>query len=263
MRKYGVKLWSRDFANNSDFALQSVKAVKEGYFDYIELFVPPHTYDDYYKQISNEFTGLKVIIHAPHSVFGFDTGDREMFPKNQEKLKASQQYADLLGAEIIILHAGFNEGERYVEESAYQFKNFNEPRLVVENLPRFCSSTQKILHGTSPLEIKKIMDISGCGFCLDFSHAICASNYYQRDKLEDLRAYQSLKPKMYHMCDGDWRGDVDEHLHYGEGNYPLSELLNNYTNTDTYITMETGHGIPTTIQPWLDDITNLRKLSKK
>lgn len=263
MRKYGVKLWSRDFANNSEFALQSVNAVKDGYFDYIELFVPPHTYDDFHKQISNEFKGLKVIIHAPHSIFGVDTGNREMFSQNQEKLKDSQQYADLLGAEIIILHAGFNEGEQYVDESARQFKNFNESRLVVENLPFLCSSVQKILHGTSPLEIKKIMDISGCGFCLDFSHAICASNYYQRDKFEDLRAYQSLNPKMYHMCDGHWGSDIDEHLHYGAGDYPLADLLNDYTNSDTYITMETGHGVPTNINPWIDDITYLKNLSKK
>ena len=67
---------------------------------------------------------------------------------------------------------------------------------------------------------------------------------------------------MYHLCDGDFLSDKDEHRHYGEGNYPLAELLNDYTNPETYITMETGHGIPTTIQPWIDDITYLKNLIK-
>lgn len=263
MRKFGVKLWSKDFAKNPTFATQSVQAVKDGYFDYIELFVPPATYDDFHERIANEFRGLKVIIHAPHSAFDMDTGNPEMFAQNREKLKASQQYADLLGAEIIILHAGFNEGEQYVEESARQFRAFKEPRLAVENLPYFCSTTQKFLHGTSPKEVRQIMEISGCHFCLDFSHALCAANSYNRDKFEDLRAYQALNPVMYHMCDGDWESDNDEHRHYGEGNYPLSELLNEYTNPNTFITMETGHGVPTSIQPWIKDITYLRALLKK
>ena len=263
MKKFGVKLWSRDYAKNPEFARQSVAAVKDGYFDYIELFVPPATYDDFHTQIASEFKGVKVIIHAPHSIFGLDTGNPEMFVQNQEKLADSQRYADLLKAEIIILHAGFNEGEQYVAESARQFKAFNEPRLAVENLPYFCSSTQKILHGTSPMEVKQIMEISGCQFCLDFSHAVCAANSYKRDIFADLKAYQALNPVMYHMCDGEWTSDKDEHRHYGDGNYPLAELLNNYTNPDTFITMETGHGVPTTTQPWLDDITYLRALLKK
>ncbi|MBR1604725.1 MAG: TIM barrel protein [Alphaproteobacteria bacterium] len=262
MRKFGVKLWSKDFTKNPAFAKQSISAVKEGYFDYVELFALPDSYNDDYRQVAQELKGIKVIIHAPHSAFGMDTGNPELFTQNQDKLKDAQQYADLLKADIIILHAGFNEGERYVSESARQFKAFNEPRLAVENLPYLCMSTGKYLHGTSPAEIKQIMETSGCQFCLDFSHAICAANSYKRDKIADLKAYQALHPVMYHMCDDDWNGVRDEHLHYGQGNYPLAELLNDYTNKETFITMETGHGIPTTIQPWLDDIKYLKSLLK-
>lgn len=263
MKKFGVKLWSRDFAKNPEFARQSVAAVKEGYFDYIELFAVQHTYEEYHQKIAAEFKGIKTIIHAPHAALGMDVGNSEMFTQNQDKLADSQKYADLLGAEIIILHAGLNEGEQYVEESARQFKAFHEPRLTVENLPLLCTATGKHSHGTSPAQIRQIMEASGCQFCLDFSHAICAANSYNRDKFEDLKAYQALNPVMYHMCDDNWNGIRDDHLHYGEGNYPLAELLNNYTNPDTFITMETGYGIPTAIQPWIDDITYLKSLLKK
>ncbi len=263
MRKFGVKLWSRDFAKNPEFARQSVAKVKEGFFDYIELFVPPHTYDDFYVQVAEEFKGVETIIHAPHAVFGMDTGDKSRYAQNCKDLLASQQYADLLKSEIIILHPGFNEGEKYLAETIRQFQKINDKRLAVENLPSYCSSTGRELHGTSPKQIQKIIAETGCQFCLDFSHAICAANVHGRDVWADLEAYQVLNPVMYHMCDGDFATDKDEHRHYGEGNYPLADLLNNYTKEDTFITMETGHGIPTDIQPWLEDIKYLKGFLKK
>lgn len=263
MRKFGVKLWSRDFVKNPEFAAQSVAAVKDGHFEYIELFVLPETYDDFYQKIQAEFKGIDVIIHAPHSVFGLDTGDASRFEKNLADLKASRQYADLLGADIIILHPGFNEEEKYLEESIRQFRLIGDKRIAVENLPTYCSSTGKTLHGTSPAQIKRIIAESSCQFCLDFSHAVCAANACGRDVVGDLTAYQQLNPVMYHLCDGNWHGDCDEHRHYGEGDYPLAKLLNDYTAPETFITMETGHGIPSDIKPWIDDIAYLKNLLKK
>lgn len=262
MRKFGVKLWSRDFVKNPEFARQSVASVKDGHFDYIELFAIPNTYDDLHSLVKDNLQNLPVIIHAPHSVFGVDTGNPERFEQNVKDLEASFRYADLLKAEIIILHPGFNEDERCLNESARQFQKLNDGRLAVENMPSFCTSTGRVLHGSSPEQVARIMKASGCNLCLDFSHAICAANHFGRDKYADLKAYQALKPVMYHLCDGDWSSDKDEHRHYGEGDYPLAKLLNDYTNADTFITMETGHGVPTDISPWIADIDYLKALRR-
>lgn len=259
MRKFGVKLWSKDFVKNPDFAKQSIAAVKDGYFDYVELFAIPKTYDDLHTVIGDDLQGVPVIIHAPHSVFGVDTGNPERFEQNQIDLDSSFRFADLLKSEIIILHPGFDEDEAALSESINQFRKLNDKRLAVENMPAYCSSTGRTLHGSSPEQIKRIVEESGCRFCLDFSHAVCAANHYGRDRIEDLKAYRQFNPCMYHMCDGDWNSDKDEHRHYGEGNYPLETLLNDYTDSETFITMETGHGIPTDIQPWIDDIMYLKR----
>jgi hypothetical protein len=45
------------------------------------------------------------------------------------------------------------------------------------------------------------------------------------------------------MCDGDITKAADEHLHFGEGNYPLKHFLNDLTDENAYITMETGKGV--------------------
>ena len=65
---------------------------------------------------------------------------------------------------------------------------------------------------------------------------------------------------MYHLCDGDINSDNDSHLHYGEGNYDLKRLLLDFTTPDALITMETGHGIPLDVQPWIDDINYIHSL---
>ncbi len=262
MKNFGLKLWSNDFIKNKAFADDCVELLKDGVFDYIELFALPNSFAATKSVIKEKLSGHKVIIHAPHSGFGVDTGDKSRFLQNCQDIKSSQEFADLLNSDIIILHSGGNSGEQYLAETIHQFNRINDSRIAVENLPAYCSSTQIILHGTSPAEIKRIIAETGCKFCLDFSHAICASNSFNRDVWADLEAYKNLNPCMYHICDGDISSTEDKHLHFGTGNYDLSRIVNDYISADSYTSMETGFGIPTSITPWVDDIAYLRGLVK-
>lgn len=262
MRKFGIKIWSADVLKNPCFFQDCVAAVKEGKFDYIELFALTDSFETTGKLLKREIGSLPVIIHAPHSKFGLDTGNPDSYESNCKKLKDSQDFADMFNSEIIILHAGNGEGNKYLEESIRQFKMINDKRIAVENLPYMCTSTNKNLHGTSPEQIRMLKDETGCKFCLDFSHAVCAANHYKRDVWTDLEAYEKLEPDMYHLCDGLSDEVLDKHLHYGEGNYDLRRLLNNYTSKEAIITMETGHGTPIGVEPWLNDIAYIKKLEE-
>lgn len=262
MRKFGIKIWSTDVLKNPHFVTECVKAVKDGKFGYVELFALPETFQETAAKLKAEIGQEKVIIHAPHSKFGVDTGTADAYADNCKKLTSSFQFADLLSAEIIILHAGCGEGDAFVDETIRQFNLLHDSRLCVENLPYFCTATGKILHGASPQQIARIKAETGCGFCFDFSHAVCAANHYHRDIWKDLQQYASLKPSMYHLCDGDFAETADKHLHFGEGNYNLQRLLQDYTTQDALITMETGYGTPNGIEPWLKDIDYIRLLEK-
>ena len=55
--------------------------------------------------------------------------------------------------------------------------------------------------------------------------------------------FYALRPRVYHMCDGDIHKAEDAHMHFNTGNYPLKHYLNDYTDENAYITMETGKGI--------------------
>ena len=45
------------------------------------------------------------------------------------------------------------------------------------------------------------------------------------------------------MCDGDITKATDAHMHFKKGNYPLKHFLNDLTDNNAYITIETGQGI--------------------
>lgn len=260
-RHFGLKLWSKDFIKNKEFVKEAEKALKEGAFDYLELFALPSTFEDTKKAVKDGFFGEKVIIHAPHGLQDLDIGNPDEAENNCLRLKDSQLFADLLHADIIILHPGMQSGEQFLAESIRQFKSFNDARLTVENLPAYCSQTKRLLHGVKPAEIKRIMEETGAKFCFDFSHAICGANSCKRDIYEVLSEFKALKPAMYHLCDGNIASTNDSHLHYGEGNYDLRRLVREFTTEDAYITMETGHGIPTDVVPWLEDVAYIRRVS--
>lgn len=260
MRQFGVKLWSKDFIKNKDFAKDAEKALKEGVFDYLELFALPSTFEDTKEAVKAGFLGQKVVIHAPHGLQHLDIANADELENNRVRLKDAQLFADLLDADIIILHPGMQKGEAFLAESIRQFKAFNDARLTVENLPAYCSQTMRDLHGVRPQEIKRFMDETGAKFCLDFSHAICGANSCGADVYEVLNAFKLLHPSMYHLCDGDLASTNDSHLHYGEGNYNLKRLLTEFTTENALITMETGHGIPVDIIPWVEDISYLKAL---
>lgn len=260
MRQFGLKLWSKDFIKNKEFVKDAEKALKDGKFDYLELFALPSTFEDTKNLVKAGFSGVKTVIHAPHALQQLNISDSAELENNRIRLKDSQLFADMLDANIIILHPGMQRGEKYLEESIRQFKILNDKRLTVENLPGYCSQTKRDLHGIEPAEIKRIIAETGVKFCLDFSHAICGANTYKRNVYEVLTEFKALSPAMYHLCDGDINSTNDSHLHYGEGNYDLRCLVNEFTTENAIITMETGHGIPTDVKPWLEDIAYIRKI---
>lgn len=261
MRRFGLKLWSKDFISNRDFVTDAEKALKGGQFDYLELFALPETFAETKDLVKSGFDGIKTVIHAPHGIQHLDIGNPEELENNRKRLKDSQLFADMLGADIIILHPGLRRGEKYLDESIRQFKLLNDARLTVENLPGYCSQTKTELHGIEPKEIKRLINETHAKFCLDFSHAICGANTYKRDIYEVLTEFCALTPAMYHLCDGDTESTNDSHLHFGEGSYDLKRLVCEFTDENALITMETGHGLPTNVEPWIEDIAYIHRLT--
>ncbi len=254
MRKYGFKLFSTNLQNNPVFVDEAAAFVRANNKEmFVELMVVPSTPAEDWGIFRRKFAGLEVTIHAPHNAMNFDTGYRERFESNAKILQAAQQAADLFDAKV---------KKENLEETARQFRLFNDPRIVIENLPYAADDVEGVMHGTTPEQIKYVMDYAGCGFCFDFSHAVCAANSLGLDLEKQLSGFYKLSPTVYHMCDGNIKGTEDCHMHYGEGNFPLKEFLQKYVAPDAMITMETGMGMPKDASAWIEDFGYLHQLQK-
>lgn len=260
MRKFGVKLFSSNFIEYPQLAEEAVNLVKDGTFDFLELMAMPDSYESTKDKVAEAVKGqMRVVIHAPHQGQGMNVSDKDAYHNNRHLLESAQKFADLLNSEIIILHVGCGNQETGLDETIRQFKLINDERIAVENLPAYCPIQKVFFQGTSPRDIARIKMETGCKFCYDFCHGICASNSFGRDKYEDIRAYTALNPDMYHLCDSDWNGTDDNHGHYGEGDYDLAKILS-YVKNEGLVTMETGHDLPSDMSPWIRDVEYLRSL---
>lgn len=258
MRKFGLKLFSTNLNTNPALLEQGIELVKKHSTDmFIELMIKDSGFAEL-DVLAKMFAGIEVRLHAPHHLLGFDAGNHALESSNRKLLEPVQYAADIMHAKTMVVHAGCGEAKEHLKETIRQFKLFNDKRIVVENLP--LHSDGVILHGTTPAEIKTIMEQTGCGFCFDFSHAVCAA-YAMGCKPEALLAgFYALNPTVYHLCDGFTDDEEDNHFHYGDGKFPLGLWLKKYTADDAYITMETGMTCPQDISPWAKDYEYIRKL---
>jgi endonuclease IV len=247
--QFGLKLGSRNTSYTDDI----LSFFRTGYFQYIELFMVPDSFNDtidYWEQFS-----IPIIIHAPHSFAGMNISllkDRE---NNKKKLQETFKFADALKSETIIFHSGVN-GK--IEETISQLRPFVDSRCVIENKPIKGLNEEKCL-GATPDEVKYISKELQIDFCFDFGHAICAANSMKREPFELINEFQSLNPRMYHLTDGDYKGEYDSHLHYGKGTFPIKELLK-MVPADAKVTNEAKHDSEICLEDFKEDYLYVKNI---
>lgn len=216
MFNLGLKLGSKDTQYTDDI----LRYYDEGIFQYIELFAISDTYSDtisYWKQFCIPFG-----IHAPHSAAGLNLACKENREINKSKIEESVKFADSLKSSYIIFHSGVNGT---CEEVITQLKPYVDSRVLIENKP-IKGLNGSTCVGATVQELDCIIAGLNSGFCLDFGHAICAARTQNIEPLEFIRQLkEKFNPQVYHLTDGDYMSELDSHLHYGEGSFPIKVLL--------------------------------------
>ena len=259
MRKFGFKLYSTNLQTAPALPKECTEFASTQDDMFIELMIAPQSSLEDLMKLKEYIGKIEVRIHAPHKAFGFDAGNKELEKQNIKLFTTAQRAADIFKAETIVVHAGCGSERKNIDETVRQFKLFNDKRIVIENLPH-TSKDGPTRHGNTARQIAYIMHETGCGFCFDFSHAVCAALSLNIDIEQQLKDFYALKPDVYHMCDGDITKDHDAHMHFQAGNYPLAHYLNHYTDKNAYITMETGEGIIQHNDLWIKDYQYLKSL---
>jgi len=250
MRQFGLKLWS----SNNQYIKEASALYKEDFFQYIELYIVPGTYDKYIES----WRGLSApfVIHAPHFAHGLNLADRKSRDENFTLAGEAIKFADKLKAQNIIFHPGIN-GE--IEETVSQLKVINDKRIIVENKPYFALSGGLICNGSTPSEIKLITEKAKVGFCFDVGHAVYSANAHKIDPADYIREFNGLNPAMYHLTDGDYDGVYDRHDHFGEGSFPVKDILR-ILNLNAKITIETKKDNTDNLADFIGDLTKIKKM---
>jgi deoxyribonuclease IV len=230
MKKHriGLKLWSTD----SRFIPEVIKRYKEGYFDYVELYAVPGTYNSSIEEWGS-FKG-KYIIHCSHSGHGFNLGNSGLKGENRIKFQEAQAFADTLKADSIIVHLGHSGS---LNEAISQLNGLSDDRIYVENKP-VDGLSGEICIGALPEEIGKVLRKTKVkGFVLDFGHAVYAANSLKLDRYKLIERFFEFGPKIFHLSDGLIDSTRDCHFDLGKGDFNLIKIIS-YIPQASYITLE-------------------------
>lgn len=251
----GLKLWS---VNTDCYLREARRLFAEGVYDYIELYVVPGT-----RETLREWQALKdipYIIHCPHFAHGFNLALPEKESFNRTIFEDVQKFADALCAPHIIIHGGMNGT---AEETARQLAALDEPRAILENKPQHViteKGTSLFCRGAAPEEVAFICCATGCGFCLDFSHAVCSANSHGVPWEDYVRQFMQLQPTVFHLSGiRDVTSELDSHGHIAADDEAVRRLLR-LIPQDSRVSVETEKNSRSNLEDFRADVTNLRRL---
>lgn len=252
--KLGLKLWS----TNDFYIEEAIRLYKDGFYDYIELFSVPGSFEDtisWWTSLLKNYN-IEFLIHAPHSAANLNFSKRECLKQNTVLRDEALHFADKLDSRYVIFHPGV-DGD--IEETAFQIRKLYDSRMIVENKPYLALVDDLVCVGSSPAEIRYLLYECNIGFCLDFGHATYAANKMNVNPMDIISEFNNLSPAVYHLMDGQYDGIYDMHKHLGQGNLPLNKYLMNI-NDNSYITIETDKNSIENLKDFEDDVIFLRKL---
>lgn len=208
--KIGIKIWEP--------IKELDRLVKEGRPDFIETLA---IVGKDYRPLKDY--GIPITVHAEHMMKGVNPANPMLLERNLKSVDFAVKTADMLNAEIIVVHPGCMENHSCSLENSVSFlRSVFEPRMLVENLPYYLSKEKSFLNlGKSAEEIGGILAATKMGFCLDFGHVPASAFGLGMDFMEMLKGFLELKPSYFHVSDTGFRVKTDEHLHLGKGDLDL------------------------------------------
>lgn len=252
--KLGLKLWS---TNTEGYLREAQRLYTLGVYDYIELYIVPNTLDtlDKWSKLKIPFT-----LHAPHFMHGVNLANSEKFEYNKKIYREVEIFRSNLNAEYTVIHGGI---EGSVDETIRQLKLINPKNFLIENKPYIAPlGNHNLCRGYNIEEIKKIMNETSCGFCLDIGHCICSANSQGVEPYSYVREFNKLNPKIYHLSDGDINSEIDKHLHFGQGNFDIKKILG-IISKDKYLSIETNKNSKENLEDFIEDVLTIRTLENE
>jgi deoxyribonuclease-4 len=143
--------------------------------------------------------GIKLSIHAPYYI-NLNSKEREKIEASKGRIIDCCRIGEILGAEIVVFHAGFYG--KMDKEKTY----LNIKKAVLEILEDMKKNKWKIKIAAETIgkinvfgsaeEILKLSEETGCSFCLDFAHLWAR----EQGKISYEEIYEKFKDKKEIHC---------------------------------------------------------------
>ena len=168
---------------------------------------------------------ISLSIHAPYYL-NLNSSEKMKRDATKKRILDCCEVGDLLGAKIVVFHPGY-----YGKEKEKSYENIKNGILeIIEEKKRKKFSIEigaetmgKVNVFGSVEEISRLVEDTGCGFCIDFAHILA------RDKVVDYKKVVELSPqKKWHVhFSGIVYGEKGEKHHRETKKEEWSELLKN------------------------------------
>lgn len=202
----GIKIFPED--------LEYAKRIAN-YCDFFEVMAVPKSDFSAMKALGKPFT-----IHTIHSHWGFNPTNPVKRKLNLLGVYTAARAADILRADVIVVHPGQIESAKCSLKHAVSFISKLDSRFVVENMP---ATVKEMSHvGCDIADLQQLTRRPKKRVCLDFPHAA----EYARSRGLDYRVFvkslmDEFSPRYFHISDTRIQNRTDMHLHLKEGNLRL------------------------------------------
>ena len=246
-----------------------VKDVEETFKKYKEIGLSvaeiPFTYGVFIKdkkvaehvgEVARKY-GITLSIHAPYWI-NLNSAEKEKVGASRQRIIKCLEVGTWLGAKVVVFHPGYYgkmEKEKTYENIVEQIKKIQDVRKEKKYTPKLApETTGKVNVFGSPEEIKKLVDDTGCSFCIDFAHVLARYKDYRFDDLKKLFA----KERTWHLhFSGIEYGEKGEKKHKKTEKADWGKLLNSLPKSKDITIINEA---PT---PFVDAVEGFRLYSKK
>ncbi len=197
--------------------------VRDGLADHLQVVIIPEHPHEFTRTL--EVLGacdVPVIIHAPYhrhglnpcAPYAFSDEPRATIDKNIETaLQQTAEAADVTSSPYIVMHAGqYPKGTKPAAKDGFVsfMELYTDPRMILENLPAQFSGVPML--GTSAEELIMLGEPFVSGYCLDFAHLYCSSNFHSLDFVQEILAFGALPVRLHHLSSCSAGSVKDQHL---------------------------------------------------
>jgi sugar phosphate isomerase/epimerase len=176
--------------------------------------------------------GFKYSLHCPFADLNIASPSKPMLHATLKRLKQSMQYANMLDAELFVLHPGQKTGispfypDREWQQQTQSIRQLHKTskefglRIAIENVPQKYGSIMKTTEDFQRLY--KETGLTNIGIVLDTGHA----------NLENqIKPFlKQLPDRIMHLHLSDNMGETDEHLGIGYGKINWQNLTTQLKN---------------------------------